>query len=121
MEIALAVFTIVVLGLWFWISAIAILCLFLDPDLEIVQRWGQTFAVVLLPLIGASLVLKLVNDHSPEVIRKFYIPWPFNLLVLDTELLSDGPGSNKEEVTGGHRVGGREARGSSGESSGGGD
>lgn len=33
--------------------------------------------VILLPYIEASIILKLVHDHLPEVIKKFYIPWPF--------------------------------------------
>jgi uncharacterized membrane protein YgcG len=88
--------------LWLWVSVLAILCLFLDPDLEPIQRWGQIIIVILLPLIGASIILKLVNDHSPEVINKFYIPWPFKGLVLNKPLRHGGLGHNTEEQPGSH-------------------
>jgi len=78
--IGIIVFIVII---WLWISTLALLCLFLDPDLEPIQRWGQAAMVLLLPFFGASLVLMFVNEHSPEVVDRFYIPWPFKSLVLN--------------------------------------
>ena len=107
MEVILILLSIIAVFFWLWISVLSILCLFLDPDLEPIQRWGQMIIVILLPYIGASIILKLVNDHSPEVIDKFYIPWPFRKLVLDKPLRHSGSGNsgsdqNREEVPGSH-------------------
>lgn len=67
--------------MWLWVNILVIRCLFLDPSLEPVQRWSQTAIVILFPVIGASFVLYLLNQHSPEVVNKFYIPWPFSYLI----------------------------------------
>lgn len=91
--------------LWLWVTILALLCLILDPDLEPIQRWGQALVVLLIPYLGASLILKLVNDHSPEVIARFCIPWPFSLIVQDRKLTSNGSGSNGEEIPGSHSAG----------------
>ncbi len=105
MELILIIIAVVIICLWLWISVLSLICLVLDPDLESIQRWGQGIVVVLIPFAGASLILKLVNDHSPEVIEKFYIPWPFYNLVIDKKLRSNGPGSNGEESPGVHSGG----------------
>lgn len=102
MEVLLLIFITAAICLWLWISGVSILCLFLDPDLESVQRYSQMVMILLLPYIGASIVLKFVNDHSPEVINRFYIPWPFKGLVQNKEFRSVGSGSNNEEIPGAH-------------------
>ena len=85
-----------------WINVLAILCLFLDPDLEPVQRWGQSIVVILFPFIGASLILHLVNTHSPEVIQRFYIPWPFSKLIQDSPVRPHNNNDDREETPGIH-------------------
>lgn len=102
MELMWIGLSVVVLSMLLWIDILAILCVIYDPELEPIQRWGQNFVVILIPFFGASLVLYLVNGHSPEVINRFYIPWPFSNLVKDKGLLKDGPGSNGEEIPGSH-------------------
>lgn len=102
MEVMLILVGIIAISFWLWVSVLSILCLFLDPDLEPIQRWGQMLIVILLPYIGASLILKLVNDHSPEVIDRFYIPWPLRDLVLDKPLRHSGLANHKEEASGLH-------------------
>lgn len=102
MEIILILIGTITLAFWLWVTVLSVLCLFLDPDLEPVQRWGQMVVVILLPFIGAAIVLKLVNDHSPEVINRFYIPWPLRSLVLDKPLRHSGGGSNGESMPGTH-------------------
>jgi hypothetical protein len=101
-----------ILVLLLWIDTLAILCLFLDPELEAIQRWGQTIFVLLVPFFGAALVLILVNGHSPEVISRFYIPWPFRGLVEDKPLRTRRTGSNRETIAGeGYNVGGSDSSG----------
>jgi len=102
MEIWLIVVLIIVTGSWLWLTILALLCLFLDPDLDRIQRVGQSVVVILFPFIGATLILHLVNDHSPEVIARFYIPWPFRGMVLNKEQRRGGSGHNGEEVPGTH-------------------
>lgn len=117
MEIILIV-AVLATCLWLWVTILALLCLILDPDLEPIQRWGQALVVLLIPYLGASLILKLVNDHSPEVIARFYIPWPFSLIVLDRKLLSNGLGSNGEDIPGSHSAGRHSGDGSGGDGGG---
>lgn len=81
---------------------IALLCLVLDPQLETVQRFFQGIVVILLPYLGAAFILKLVYEHSPEVVLRFFIPWPFKNMIVDKELIGNGPGTNGEEVPGAH-------------------
>ena len=85
-------FIILAVCLWIYLDTLAILCLFLDPELQSIQRWGQTIIVIIFPYLGASFILSLVNQHSPQVIRHFYIPWPFNRLILNKPQRTDGPG-----------------------------
>jgi hypothetical protein len=101
MEIGIII-SFLIFSIWLWINTLAILCLFLDPDLEPVQRWGQTIAVALFPFIGASFILYLANEHSPEVVSKFYIPWPFSKLVKSKPGQSHGGAEEREEIPGLH-------------------
>ncbi len=113
------IFTLVVtilLTLWVWVSALSMLCLIYDPDLEPVQRWGQTAIILMIPFVGAIIVLRLVNDHSPEVIHKFYIPWPFKRWVQNKKLPDKRcssfsgydplPGAQNDSFSGGSEGGG---------------
>ena len=70
----------------------------LDPELDRVQRSGQSIVVILFPILGAVFVLSLINDHSPEVIARFYIPWPFRSMVLNKEQRRGGPGHNDGDL-----------------------
>jgi uncharacterized membrane protein YgcG len=101
-----------------WIDTLSILCLFLDPELEPIQRWGQTVFIILIPFFGAALVLKLVKDHSPDVIGRFYIPWPFRGLVEDKPLRNSGTGARSGTFIG---QGGFDGGGSDGGGGSGGD
>ena len=105
MDVFLGVISAATVLMWFWINLLAILCVVLDPDLDKVQRWGQSLFVVLIPFIGATFILKIVNEHSPEVVQRFYIPWPFRNMVLDKRITRNGSGSNGEEVPGSHSAG----------------
>lgn len=102
MEIVYLTVAVAAICLWLWITVLSVLCLFLDPDLESVQRWGQAIVVVLLPYFGAIFILKMVNEHSPEVVERFYIPWPFRNMILDKSIRRGGAGHNSEEQPGSH-------------------
>lgn len=102
MELVLIALAIVVFSMLLWINCLAILCIYNDPDLEPFQRWSQGVIVILFPFFGASLVLYLVNGHSPDVVNRFYIPWPFINLVKDKKIRAGGPGHNGEEMPGSH-------------------
>ena len=108
-----ALFTLSVI----WITLLALICVVLDPELTSVQRWGQGIFVLVLPVLGPSIVLSLVNDHSPEVIRRFYIPWPLSRLFVEEPPKKESFGSNGEEIPGvhggGHKVGVGDTGGSS--------
>ena len=64
-----------------WTYFLALICIGLDPQLTPLQKFGQLLVVMLLPLVGPVLVLYIVNTHSPEVIARFYVPWPFARIV----------------------------------------
>ena len=68
-----------------WIYFLSFVCVFLDPGLDRFQKVGQILLVLLVPIVGSVLVLYIVNTHSPEVIKRFYIPWPFRNVVLGKE------------------------------------
>ena len=102
MELIYLLAAVAALCLWLWVTVLSVLCLFLDPDLESVQRWGQLIIVILAPFYGAIFILKMVNEHSPEVVERFYIPWPFRNMVLDKSLRRGGTGHNSEEQPGSH-------------------
>ncbi len=85
-----------------WITLLALIYVVLDPELTSIQRWGQGIFVLVVPVLGPSIVLSLVNDHSPGVIRRFYIPWPLNRLFVEEPPKRDSFGSNGEEIPGAH-------------------
>ena len=97
-EIWLVVLAFFVVGCWVWLTILSIFCLILDPDLDLVQRSGQCIVVILFPILGAIFVLSLINDHSPEVIARFYIPWPFKSMVLNKDQSKGGPGHNNGDL-----------------------
>ena len=76
MDIVLIIVIVLIVAVWLWLNTLALLCLFLDPDLAPIQRWGQSVFILLVPFLGASFALLLIKSHSPEVVAKFYIPWP---------------------------------------------
>ncbi|GEM_PF-1744547 len=83
MDIVLIIVIVLIVAVWLWLNTLALLCLFLDPDLAPIQRWGQSVFILLVPFLGASFALLLIKSHSPEVVAKFYIPWPFSRLIDD--------------------------------------
>jgi hypothetical protein len=91
-----------------------------DHTLEKVQKIAQLIFVWVIPIIGAGFVLHLVFDHSPDVIPRSWIPWPFKGLIYGPK---PKPNKNRDETeidyyAGRSRHGGHD---SSGGDSGGGD
>jgi len=64
-----------------WLNFIAYIAVKHDQTLNSFQKKSQIIIVLLLPYIGASLVLHMVFDHSPEAIPKKLIPWPFKKII----------------------------------------
>ena len=64
-----------------YLSVLASLSVYCDKTLTSFQRYAQWATVWLIPLLGASFVLHLVYDHSPEAIPENWIPWPFKGLI----------------------------------------
>ena len=72
-----ALFTLMLL----WLNFLATLAVKYDHTLEPVQRIGQLIFVWLIPFLGASVVLHIVYEHSPEAIPRSWVPWPFKNLI----------------------------------------
>ena len=122
MEVTLIVISIAVLLLLLYLNFLASICLILDPDIEPIQKWGQLIFAWVVPFIGAPTVLHLVFHHSPEVVKRFYIPRPFRGMVLGKALRKSKYGNNYEEIPGLYGAGvNNNCSTGSGESSGGGD
>ena len=85
MDIATIILIGVPIIVWLWIATIAIISVKNDSSLEVFQRTSQIIIVLILPLLGAAIVLHLVNQHSPEVIPKSNIPWPFKFILFGKE------------------------------------
>lgn len=72
-----------------YLNALATFAIRYDHSLEKVQKIGQMVFVWLIPFLGASFVLHLVFDHSPEAIPKSWIPWPFKSLIYGKSIKSN--------------------------------
>ena len=70
----------------FWLALVASISLFRDPSLEPSQKFGQLLLVWFIPLLGAWIVLHLINEHSPESIPTKMIPWPVHRVILGRPL-----------------------------------
>ena len=65
----------------FWLNILASISLRYDQTLDSFQKKAQAIFVWLIPFIGASFVLRMVYEHSPEAIPKKLIPWPFKKII----------------------------------------
>lgn len=78
--------------------------------------------VWLIPFIGAAFVLKLVYEHSPEAIPKFWIPWPFRKIIFgNTARNRGGEGGIEVDPQGSRTNSNRDHSSDSGGDSGGGE
>ena len=70
---------------WIWLCMLALMAAKHDRTLDPFQRKAQMIIVLVIPFIGASIVLHLVNGHSPDVIPRKWIPWPLRNLIIGKE------------------------------------
>ena len=70
---------------WAWLCILGVMAAKHDTTLNPFQRKAQVTIVLLIPFIGASIVLHLVNAHSPDVIPRKWIPWPLRNLIIGKE------------------------------------
>jgi ABC-type iron transport system FetAB permease component len=84
-------------AIWLWLSFIGTIAARLDSTLDPFQKKAQIIIVWLIPFIGASLIIFLVNQHSPEVIPRNLIPWPFKNLIFGKPRARNKDRDNNEE------------------------
>jgi len=85
MDIILIVWLLVLL-VTLWLNVLATMAIRYDHSLDKTQKTGQQCIVWLIPILGASVVLHLVYEHSPEAIPKSWIPWPLKKLIFGKPL-----------------------------------
>jgi hypothetical protein len=93
--------TIILIGIpivvWLWLSFTATIAAKFDRTLDPFQKKAQILIVWMFPFIGASLILYLVNQHSPEAIPRKWIPWPFrNLIYGNPQKINTNRDDNKD-------------------------
>ncbi len=93
--------TIILIGvpivILLWLSFIATIAARFDSTLDPFQRKAQIVIVWAFPFIGASFIIYLVNQHSPEVIPRNLIPWPFKALIFGKPRERNKNRDNNEE------------------------
>jgi hypothetical protein len=82
---------------WLWLSFIGTIAVRFDSTLDPFQKKAQILIVWIFPFIGASLIIYLVNLHSPEAIPRNLIPWPFRNLIFGKPRASNKNRDNREE------------------------
>lgn len=110
----LAIIAIFFISVLLWLNILASISLRYDQTLDSFQKKAQAIFVWLIPFIGASFVLRMVYDHSPDAIPTKLIPWPFKRIIY-------GPPDKRDSNTQGSGVGydGNHSHDSSGDSGGG--
>ena len=77
-----------------WLNIIATISVRHDSTLQTGQRIAQYLFVWVIPFFGASFIIHLIFDHSPEIIPRNWIPWPFKKLIYGKEI---EPNKNRTE------------------------
>lgn len=67
--------------IWLWLTAIAVFAAKHDQTLNPFQKKAQIIIAIVIPVVGAALVLYLVQQHSPEAIPRSWAPWPFRSMI----------------------------------------
>lgn len=81
MDISTIILVALPAAVWLWLSFIGTIAARFDNTLDPFQKKAQITIVWVFPFIGASLIIYLVNQHSPEAIPRNLIPWPFKNLI----------------------------------------
>jgi hypothetical protein len=61
----------------FYLAVLATIVIRWDREASSGSRVGQLLVTWLLPFVGASLVLYVAQDQSPDLLARLPIPWPF--------------------------------------------
>lgn len=80
MEILLII-GVVSLVIIVWVNILATIAVRYDQTLNTFQRNSQSLFIWFVPIIGASFILKLVFEHSPDAIPKGWILWPLKGMI----------------------------------------
>jgi hypothetical protein len=97
MDITTILLVVLPVAVWLWLSFIGTIAARFDSTLDPFQKKAQVVIVWAFPFIGASLVIYLVNQHSPDAIPRNLIPWPFKNLIFGKPRASNTNRDNNEE------------------------
>jgi hypothetical protein len=97
MDITTIILTSLPVAVWLWLSLIGTIAAKFDATLDPFQKKAQILIVWFIPFIGASLIIYLVNQHSPEAIPRNLIPWPFRKLIFGKPRPRNTNRDNNEE------------------------
>jgi len=91
MDISIILLVITVLAplILIWLNILATIAIRCDQTLERFQRTAQLIFVWVIPFLGASIVIRIVYEHSPETIPRSWIPWPFKSLIYGLPIKSN--------------------------------
>jgi len=64
-----------------WLSILAIYAITHDALLNRLQKSMQFIFVLVIPFIGSTVVLHIIYEHSPNLIPRRLIPWPFKNII----------------------------------------
>ncbi len=94
MEIAVYITLGLITTTWCWLTFVGCYVIIHDETLNSFQKKTQLIFVLCIPFIGGALVLHLVNLHSPGLIPRSLIPWPFKSAVF---CKNNKPNRNRDE------------------------
>jgi hypothetical protein len=80
-QMAMTLIGVVAVAAALYLLILATVAVQLDRRLRLGPRIGQLTVAWLLPFVGPCLVLLMINEHSPEVAARLWLPWPFSGMV----------------------------------------
>ena len=97
MDISVIFLIVTLIAVWLWLIVLGMISIKYDSTLDPFQKKAQSVIVLLVPFLGAALILHLVNQHSPEAIPRSLVPWPFKWLIFGKASPSNKNRDNNEE------------------------
>jgi hypothetical protein len=97
MDITTIILVALPVAIWLWLSFIGTIAARFDSTLDPFQKKAQIIIVWIFPYIGASLIIFLVNQHSPDAIPRNLVPWPFKNLIFGKLKPGNNNRDNNEE------------------------